>query len=65
VEVHERPFSDAPKFIEKVCLPLSAEQFRIVNSLRAREMAQSTDGGFHLWVGGAVEINAELLLGQE
>jgi len=63
VEIQERTeFSAAPKFIEKVCLPLSPEQIRIVNALKAHALVQSPDNGLHLWVGGAFEINAELLL---
>ena len=63
VEVQERSgLLDAPTFIEKICLPLSVEQFRIVDNLRVRALAKSPDSGLHLWVGGAVEINAELLL---
>lgn len=63
VEIQERAeFSAAPKFIEKVCLPLSLEQFRIVNTLRAHALVQSSDNELHLWVGDTVEINAGALL---
>jgi hypothetical protein len=66
VEIQERTgFSAKPTFIEKVCLPLSAEQFRLVSALRAHALARSPDNGLHLWVGDAVEINADLLLGQQ
>lgn len=66
IEVQERDrFSEAPKFIERVCLPLPNEQFRIMNSLRARELTLSPDDKLRLLVGGEFEINAEFLLGRK